>query len=138
MGGIKRHGSRVAPQAGDNAAAGAMLTWYQAYRARSVAVATALSQLGTAASAVPPDQARVLAACRDLRASSQALLEDQAALAAPIETVSSPLATAYGELRATADACLALHQDEQAAHLAAARLAMAEAGAALRPYHMSP
>ena len=43
-----------------------------------------------------------------------------------------------GELEATAASCLAARADEQAAHLAAARRAMSEAAAALRPYHMAP
>jgi hypothetical protein len=56
----------------------------------------------------------------------------------PIDTVAASLATAYAELEASADSCLAYREEDQSAHLAAARAAMAQAGAALRPYQMVP
>jgi hypothetical protein len=116
----------------------AMRAWHRHYTQRSTAVSLALSQFGMAARENPPDMPRQLAACKDLRAASQALLADPQALAAPLATVSGPLTTAYTEIQAAALACLAYRADEQAAHLAAARRAMSEAGAALRPFQLTP
>ncbi|HVR08071.1 MAG TPA: hypothetical protein VMW75_08490 [Thermoanaerobaculia bacterium] len=116
----------------------AMHAWHRRYTQRATAVSLALSQFGMAARENPPDMPRKLAACRDLRAASQALLADPEALAAPLATVSGPLGTAYAEIQAAAAACLAYRGDEQAAHLAAARQAMSEAGAALRPFQLAP
>ncbi|MBV8201178.1 MAG: hypothetical protein JOZ15_11200 [Acidobacteria bacterium] len=79
-----------------------------------------------------------LAACKDLRATTQALLADPQALAAPLPAVAGPLTTAYSEIQAAAVSCLASRAGEQAAHLAAARQAMSEAGAALRPFALTP
>jgi len=118
--------------------ADAMRAWYRSYTARSTAMSLALSQFGLASGASPPDPPRLLAACRDLRGAARALLADPQALAAPLDSVSAPLTTAYTELEATAASCLAARAEEQAAHLAAARRAMSEAAAALRPYHMAP
>jgi hypothetical protein len=115
-----------------------MRVWHRRYAARSTAVSLARSQFGRAARDSPPDPSRVLAACRDLRAASQALFADPEALAAPLPTVSEPLTTAYTEIQAAAVACLASRADDQAAHLAAARQAMAQAGAALRPFQLMP
>jgi hypothetical protein len=116
----------------------AMRAWYGRYSARSAAVSLALSQLGMASNSSTTDQRRRLAACRDLQSASQAMLADPQLLEAPIDTVSASLATAYTELKATADSCLAYREEDQSAHLAAARGAMAQAGAALRPYQMVP
>ncbi|HYL05092.1 MAG TPA: hypothetical protein VE075_03580 [Thermoanaerobaculia bacterium] len=116
----------------------AMQSWHRRYTQRSTAVSLALSQFGMAARENPPDMPRKLAACRDLRAASQALLGDPPALAAPLATVSGPLTTAYTEIQAAAVACLAYRADEQASHLAAARQAMAQAGAALRQFQLTP
>jgi hypothetical protein len=115
-----------------------MRSWYGHYSARAAAVSLALSQYGMASAANASDQPRLLASCRDLRAASTALLADANAMQAPLEDVSASLVTAYTEIKATADACLAYRQEEQAAHFAAAHRAMARAGAALRPYHMVP
>jgi hypothetical protein len=123
----------AAPSRGTDEAATAMRAWYRGYRARSSAVSLALSQLGMA-----PDPRRLLAACRDLRATSEALLGDPQALAAPLATVSGPLTTAYNEILAAATSCLASRADEQTAHLAAARQAMSEAAASLRPFQLTP
>jgi hypothetical protein len=122
----------------EQATASAMDAWYDAYKARAAAVSLALSQVGKAAGAIPPDQPRLLAACSDLGATSRALLADSRALAAPLESVALPLAAAYGEIKAMADACLALRREEQAAHFAAARRSMAAAATALLPYHLAP
>jgi hypothetical protein len=118
--------------------ASAMRAWYGGYSARAAAVSLALSQYGMASTANASDQSRLLAACRDLRAASTALLADANALQAPLEDVSTSLRSAYAEIKATADSCLTYRQEEQAAHFAAARRAMAQAGAALRPYGMVP
>ncbi len=115
-----------------------MRAWYGRYSARAAAVSLALSQYGMAAGASAPDGQRLQIACRDLRAASAALLADSNALQAPLEEVSAPLLTAYTEIKATAESCLAYRREDQAAHFAAARQAMAQAGAALRPYHMTP
>jgi hypothetical protein len=123
----------AAPSRGTDEAATAMHAWYRGYRERSSAVSLALTQLGMA-----PDPRRLLAACRDLRATSEALLGDPQALAAPLATVSGPLTTAYNEILAAATSCLASRADEQAAHLAAAHRAMSEAAASLRPFHLAP
>jgi hypothetical protein len=116
----------------------AMRAWHQHYSQRSSAVSLALSQFGMVAHENPPDMPRLLAACRGLRSTSEALLADPQALAAPLATVAGPLTTAYTEIQATAAACLANRADDQAAHLAAARQAMSEAGVALRPYRLAP
>jgi hypothetical protein len=116
-----------------NETATAMRAWYGSYRARASAVSMALSQLGMA-----PDPRRLLVACRDLRATSEALISDPQALAVPLDTVSGPLTTAYNEILAAANACLASRADQQASHMATARQAMAEAATALRPFHMTP
>ncbi|HYL05606.1 MAG TPA: hypothetical protein VE075_06180 [Thermoanaerobaculia bacterium] len=118
--------------------AGAMRAWYGRYSARAAAVSLALSQYGMASAANASDRSRLLAACRDLRAASAALLADANAMQAPLEDVSASLLTAYTEIKATADSCLAYRQEEQAGHFAAAHRAMAQAGAALRPYRMVP
>jgi hypothetical protein len=116
----------------------AMRAWHRHYSQRSAAVSLALSQFGMVARENPPDMPRLLAACRGLRATTQVLLSDPQALAAPLATVAGPLTTAYTEIQATAVACLANRADDQAAHLAAARRAMSEAGAALRPFRLTP
>jgi hypothetical protein len=116
----------------------AMRSWHRQYAARSAAVSLALSQFGMAARQSPPDTSRLLAACRDLRAASQTLFADPQALSAPLATVAGPLTTAYTEIQAAAEACLASRTDEQAAHLSAARQAMSQAGAALRPFRLTP
>jgi hypothetical protein len=121
------------PPSGADDPAPAMRAWYGSYRARASAVSLALSRLGMA-----PDAQRLLVACRDLRATSGELLADPQALAAPLDTVSGPLTTAYNEILAAATSCLASRADEQAAHLAAAHQAMSQAAAALRPFHMTP
>jgi hypothetical protein len=115
-----------------------MRAWHRHYSERSTAVSLALSQLGMVERDNPPDPSRVLAACRTIRAASQALFADPQALAAPLPTVSEPLTSAYTEIQAAAVACLASRADDQAAHLAAARQAMAQAGTALRPFQLMP
>ncbi len=139
--GVPRVGAAPAAPQGGSAADDlprAMRAWHRRYAQRSTAVSMALSQFGMAARENPPDRPRQQAACRDLRASSQALLADREALAAPLATVSDLLTTAYSEIQAAAVACLAYRTDEQAAHLAAARQAMSQAGAALRPFQLTP
>lgn len=138
----------AAPRVGDAAppretdgdrVARAMRAWYGHYAARAAAVSLALSQYGMALTTVGAvDPSRLMASCRDLRTASTALLADPQALPAPLDSVSAPLATAYTEIKATADSCLAYRQEDQAAHFAAAHQAMAQAGAALRPYRMVP
>jgi hypothetical protein len=119
-------------------AASALRAWYRRYSTRSAGVSIALSQFGLSLAANPPDATRLRSACRSLHETSAAMLSDRQALAAPLEAVTRALSTAYGELNATADACLEGRPEEQAPHLAAARRAMAEAGAALRPFHLAP
>jgi hypothetical protein len=114
-----------------------MRTWYARYALRSKAVTLALQQFNMA-SANPDDTARLLAACLGLHTSAATLLADPDALAAPLDTISRPLATAYTEIKATAASCLAGRPDEQNAHLNGARKSMMEAGAALRPYRLAP
>jgi hypothetical protein len=115
-----------------------MRAWYRRYSHRSAAVTLALSQYGTAASAEPQDPSRLRDACGKLLAASTALLDDPRALPAPLRSASAALSTAYAEIKATAQACLAYRDDDRAAHLAAALRAMAAAGTALRPYSMTP
>jgi len=115
-----------------------MRAWYRRYSHRSAAVTLALSQYGTAASAEPRDPSRLRDACGKLLAASTALLDDPRALPAPLHSASAALSTAYAEIKATAQACLAYRDDDRAAHLAAALRAMAAAGTALRPYSMTP
>jgi hypothetical protein len=115
-----------------------MRAWYRRYSHRSAAVTLALSQYGTAASAEPRDTSRLRDACGKLLAASTALLDDPRALPAPLRSASAALSTAYAEIKATAQACLAYRDDDRAAHLAAALRAMAAAGTALRPYSMTP
>jgi hypothetical protein len=116
----------------------AMRAWYRRYSGRSAAVTLALSQYGMASSAQPLNPSRLRDACGKLLAASTALLDDPQALRAPGDNVSASLSTAYAEIRATAQACLAYRDEDRAAHLAAALRAMAAAGTALRPYGMTP
>jgi hypothetical protein len=116
----------------------AMRAWYKRYAPPAAAVNVALSQFGLASTASPPDARRLLAACRDLGTAARTLLADPETLAAPLVTVSRPLATAYEEIKAAAESCLAARPRDQAAHLAAAGQSMAEAVAAMRPFHLSP
>jgi hypothetical protein len=116
----------------------AMRAWYRRYSGRSAAVTLALSQYGMASSAQPLNPSRLRDACGKLLAASTALLDDPRALTAPLDNVSAALATAYAEIKATAQACLAYREEDRATHLAAALRAMAAAGTALRPYGMTP
>jgi hypothetical protein len=116
----------------------ALRTWHQTYWAKSAAVRLALSQMGMAMGQQPRDVPRVHHACTELATAVDTLAADPQALAAPQASISRPLTTAYGEIKAAATACLAEHPDAQAAHLAAARQAMSDASAALRPYQMQP
>jgi hypothetical protein len=136
---VPRVGAALRPQvsAADELAR-TMRVWHRYYAQRAAAVSLALSRFGMASREIPPDMMRQRAACKEMNAASQALLADPQALAAPLASVSGPLATAYGEIHAAALACLAERADEQAAHLSAARGAMSEAGAALRPFQLSP
>ena len=124
--------ARVARMAED------MRAWYRRYSGRSAAVTLALSQYGTASSAQPLNPSLLRDACGTLLAASTALLDDPRALRAPLENVSAALSTAYAEIKATAQSCLAYRDEDRAAHLAAALRAMAAAGTALRPYGMTP
>src|SRR5579863_1942362 len=118
--------------------AAAMRDWYSRYSLHAAAVSLALSQYGMAADTSASDPRRRLAACRDLQASSQALLVDPQLLQAPVDSVATSLATAYTELKATADSCLAYRDADVAAHLGAARRAMTQAASELRPFNMAP
>ncbi len=115
-----------------------MRGWHRAYWARSAGVRLALGQLGMAMQATPPDPQRVQHACTDLRSAVDTLASDPQALSAPQTAISQPLANAYGEIKAAANSCLVGRADDQAAHLGAARQAMAQATAALRPYQLQP
>lgn len=128
----------VSPQAERDAVAVELQGWYRHYSTRSAAVTLALSRFGLAAGAVPEDPRRLLAACTDLSEAAEGILADHTALAAPVASVASPLTTAYTEIRAAADACIRGRAEDRAAHLAAAHVAMGEAGAALRPYNLNP
>ncbi len=125
-------------QAAAERTASALRAWYRHYSGRSAAVTLALSQYGTASSAQPLNPTLLRDACGKLLAAATALLDDPRALPAPLHDVSAALSTAYAEIRETAQACLAYRDQDRAAHLAAALRAMAEAGAALRPYGMTP
>jgi hypothetical protein len=116
----------------------AMRRWYAAYSTRSSAVTLALSRYGLATAEQPPDEPRLTAACRELSRAAAAILADPRALAVPGANVSRPLATAYTEIQATAEACLGGRPDLQAGHFAAAQRALTEAAAALRPFGLAP
>ena len=118
--------------------AAAMRDWYGRYSLHAAAVSLALSQYGMAANTSADDPRRRLAACRDLKAASKALLVDPRLLQAPLDSVAAPLATAYAELEATADSCLSYRDADLASHLGAARRAMTQAATALRPFNMAP
>ncbi len=115
-----------------------VLAWHRGYWERSSAVRTALSRLGTAMKAAPADQEQTHQACSDLHDAIDNLTGDPQTLAAPQSDIARPLANAYSEMKAAANACLAGHSDEIARHIGSASQAMAQAGAALRPFNLRP